>query len=746
MSDHLTETLRLSIAGMMCAGCVSAVETALQSVGGVETATVNLAERTALVKGSPDETALVQAVRQAGFDAAVMRGRKAEAEKEAFEQQQYRQLWQRTWAAGLAGGFLFIADMLLGVLPSMHGSGRWFWLGVSLVTLAIMLYSGGHFFKGAWQQLKHRSSNMDTLIALGTGTAWLYSTLVVLFPSQFPSLAHHAYFESALVIIAFINFGHALEMRARGRTSQAIKNLMNLQPPMARVVRNGIEQDLPLEEVGLQETLRVRAGERIPLDGTVLEGESYVDEAMLTGESLPMHKQAGDNVTGGTMNNSGTFLMQVSHIGADTVLAHIIERVREAQSSKPAIARLVDKIAAVFVPIVVSIALLTFVLWYWLGPEPVLGYALVASMTVVVIACPCALGLATPIAIIAGVGKAAQHGILIRNGDALQQTAALDTIVLDKTGTLTQGKPIIQSIIPASDYSDDNVLQLAASLEKGSDHPLAQALRSAAQQRHLTDLTITEFQNVSGYGVQANYQQQTYWLGNVRWMQQQNIALTDWQNTLNQLETQAQTPVFLATHQKIIALFGIADPLKTDAQASIQALQEQGLKVVMLSGDCQAVANHVAQQLSIQQVYAEMLPETKLQTIETLQQQGRKVAMVGDGINDAPALARANVGFAIGAGTDVAMAAADVTLIGSSLQGIARAITISKATVRTIHQNLLGAFIYNVLAIPVAAGILYPFTGLLLNPMIAGAVMALSSVTVVANANRLTRLTVDKNN
>ncbi|WP_020396801.1 heavy metal translocating P-type ATPase [Thiolinea disciformis] len=732
--------LRLSIAGMMCAGCVKAVETALSSVSGVEQAMVNLAERTALVKGCPNESELVQAVRKAGFDAAIMRGRQADTEKEAFERAQYKQLWQRTGVAGLAGGFLFIADMLLGILPSMHGSGHWFWLGVSLVTLAIMVYSGGHFFKGAWQQLKHRSSNMDTLIALGTGTAWLYSTLVVLFPAQFPSLAHHAYFESALVIIAFINFGHALEMRARGQTTQAIKSLMNLQPPMALTIRNGVEIELPLEEVGLQETLRVRAGERIPLDGSVLEGETYVDESMLTGEPLPVHKQTGDTVTGGTMNSSGTFLMKVSHIGADTVLAQIIERVREAQSSKPAIAQLADKIASVFVPLVVSIALLTFVLWYWLGSDPKLGYALVASMTVIVIACPCALGLATPIAIIAGVGKAAQHGILIRNGDALQQAASLDTIVLDKTGTLTQGKPQVQSILPASSYDANTVLQLAASLEQGSDHPLAQALRSSAHQAGLNDLTITDFHNSSGYGVHAKYQQQTYYLGNVRLMEAQHLSLTEWQSALQNLEQQAQTPVFLATQQQIIALFGLADPPKLDAKTSIAALQDQGLNVIMLSGDRQAVANQVAQQLGIKTVYADMLPETKLQTIEKLQQQRHKVAMVGDGINDAPALARANVGLAIGAGTDVAIAAADVTLIGGSLQGIARAITISKATVRTIHQNLFGAFIYNIIAIPVAAGVLYPFTGVLLNPMIAGAVMALSSVTVVANANRLTRL------
>ncbi len=740
------QTIRLSVTGMMCAGCVSSVETALQSVQGVTQADVNLAERTAMVSGHFDPAAVVKSVKAAGYTAAIMQGYTAEEEKEAHEQQQYQHLWKRVWVAGIPGAFLMVGDMVLGILPGMDGSGRWFWLFTGLVTLAVMAYSGGHFYKGAWQQLKHRSSNMDTLIALGTGTAWLYSMLVVLFPDAVPSLARHAYFEAALVIIALVSFGNALEMRARGRTSAAIKSLMKLQPPVAHVIRNGQELDLPLEEVGLEETLRVRAGETVPLDGKVLEGQSHVDESMLTGESVPVAKNAGDEVTGGTLNGSGSFLMQVSHIGADTVLAQIIDMIRKAQSSKPPIARLVDKVASVFVPVVVSIAILTFVLWYWLGPEPSLSYALVTSMTVLVIACPCALGLATPIAIIAGVGKAAQSGILIRNGEALQLAAKLDTIVLDKTGTITQGKPTLNTIHVANGQDADHLLQISTSLERGSEHPLGATIRAAAKDKGLADLPVEGFSAIAGHGVQASVEGNTFFIGNTRLMQQQKLSLDDWQPRLKELDQQGQTPVFLADEKQVLALFGIADAIKDDAVESIRRLQQQGLEVIMLTGDRREVAGHIARQVGIQALHAEVLPADKSQIVADLQAQNKKVAMVGDGVNDAPALAQADIGIAIGAGTDVAIAAADITLMGSSLRGIADAITISKATNRNIWQNLFGAFVYNSLGIPVAAGVLYPFFGLLLNPMIAGAAMAMSSVTVVTNANRLSRLSLPNQN
>lgn len=731
-----TGTTRLSIADMSCASCVRTIETALQGVAGVTQANANLADRTAWVKGKTNPEQLVQAVQKVGYNAVVLHGEHGEDDMMAHQHEHAKHLWRKAWVAGVLGGGLLLAD-LLGLLPAVEGEGRLFWGIISLLTLATMIYAGGHYFVGAWKLLTHGSSNMDTLIALGTGTAWLYSTLVVLFPESVPSLARHAYFEAALVIIALVNFGSALEMRARGNASAAIKQLMKLQPPIAHVVRAGKEVELPLEQVVVQDQLRVRPGETIPLDGKVVEGNSYVDESMLTGESQPVAKTTGDTVTGGTLNTSGTFLMQVQHVGADTVLARIVELIHEAQSSKPAIARLVDKVASVFVPSVVAIAVITFLIWYGWGPSPSISYALVTSMTVLVIACPCALGLATPISVITGIGKAAQYGILIRNGEALQQAAKLDTVVLDKTGTITQGKPILNAIYPVEGQYSEQILRLAASLEHGSEHPLAKAIQEAAQAKGVKLLLVRDFQAIAGQGVRGVCEDKTYWLGNTYLMEQQHIDFKPLQSQIGKFAAQGQTPVILASEQQALAVLSIADVIKDDAKQSIQALQQQGLDVIMLTGDRAEVAKHIADEVGIGTVHANVLPQDKLQVIEQLQQAGHKVAMVGDGINDAPALARADVGIAIGAGTDVAMAAADITLIGNSLRGIAQAIAIAKATTRNIWENLFGAFIYNTLGIPIAAGILFPITGLLLNPMIAGAAMALSSVTVVTNANRL---------
>lgn len=739
-----TPAIRLSIAGMTCAGCISAVESALSSVSGVEQANVNLAERTAMVQGDVDPELLKKAVQEAGFDAEIMQGKSSEIEKEAHEEAQLKQLWKRVWVASIPGAALFISGMVLGVLPEVDGLGRLFWLVVGIITLGVIVYSAGYFYRRAWSQLKRGNSNMDTLIALGTGMAWLYSMLVVLIPETIPSLARHAYFEAALIIIALVSFGQVLEIRARNRTSEAIKSLMNRQPPIAHVIRNGKELDLSLEDIGLQETLRVRAGETIPLDGVLLEGSSRVDESMLTGESVTVEKKKGDTVTGGTLNGSGSFLMSVSHIGTDTVLSQIIEMIRQAQSSKPPIARMVDKVASIFVPVVVTIAIITFILWYWLGPEPSLSYAIVTAMTVLVIACPCALGLATPISIITGVGKAAQSGILVRNGESLQKIADVDTVILDKTGTITQGKPSLNVIHVAEKLTEGYCLQIAASLEQGSDHPLGLAIREAAQKKELEDLKFQGFETVVGHGVQAELDDKYWYLGNTRMMERKQLSLDGWAMALRELDSKGQTPIFLADDHSIHALFGVADAIKEDAKVAIEALQMQGLDVIMLTGDRQQVAEHIAQQVGIKHIHAEMLPADKSAVISKLQQSGHKVAMVGDGINDAPALALADVGIAIGAGTDVAIAASDITLVGSSLKGILKAIKVSKVTTRNIWQNLLGAFIYNALGIPVAAGVLYPFFGVLLNPMIAGAAMALSSVTVVMNANRLTLLDIDK--
>jgi Cu+-exporting ATPase len=731
------DTCRLSISGMSCAGCVATVENALKNVPGVTEAAVNFAEHTATVRGNVDPKALVAAVTASGYGATELRGAEDESEKEAAELAHYRALLRKFIAAGVVGLPLMLAE-LLGVMPMLDmPSGRVFWLVVGAVTLWVLIYAGGHFFRGAWKSFRAHNANMDTLIALGTGAAWVYSMLVVLFPDLVPSLARHAYFEAAAIIIALINLGQALEMRARGKTSEAIRRLIGLQPKTARVIRDGQELDIPISEVGLDETLRVRPGEKIPVDGVIIEGHSSVDESMLTGEPMPVEKKTGDDVTGGTFNKSGSFLFQAKHIGADTALARIIEMVRRAQSTKPAIGRLADKISAVFVPSVLIIAVITFLAWFNLGPEPKLSYMLVATMTVLIIACPCALGLATPISIMVGVGKAAEYGILIRNGEALQQAGKLTTIVLDKTGTVTEGQPAVTTLLPVAGWDESKLLSVAASIETGSEHPLAEAIVSAAKTRQLETSSASDFQAITGHGVSATVDGKKVLFGNARLMARHKIDLGNLAARAEELAARAQTPMFLAVDGVAAGIVAVADPIKPDSKAAIARLHAIGLKVVMITGDNRATADAVAREVGLDEVMAEVLPGDKADKVTALQQRGEIVGMVGDGINDAPALAQADVGYAIGTGTDVAIESADVTLMRGSLHGVADAIAISRATVRNIKQNLFGAFIYNVLGIPVAAGVLYPFTGLLLNPIIAGAAMAMSSVTVVSNANRL---------
>jgi Cu+-exporting ATPase len=727
--------LRLSIGGMSCAGCVAGVETALRSVAGVTAASVNFVEHTALVEGRVNAAALVQAVTAAGYEAAVLTDGDATAEKEAAEFAYYRRLLRRALVAALVGGPLFVAG-LAGVLPPLNTpGGRLFWLLAGLATLGVLIYSGGHFFSGTRKSFRAHNANMDTLIAMGTGSAWLYSMAVVIQPDLVPTLAQHAYFEAAAIIIALINFGAALEMRARGRTSEAIKRLIGLQPKMARVLRNGEELDVSIDSVGLDETLRVRPGERIAVDGIVIEGHSSVDESMLTGEPLPVAKQKGDEVVGGTINVSGSFLFQAKRIGSQTVLARIVEMVRQAQSSKPAIGRLADRVAAIFVPAVLIIAVVTLLLWLNLYPDA--SYALVASMTVLIIACPCALGLATPMSIMVGVGKAAEYGVLIRNGEALQQSGRLTTVVLDKTGTVTAGRPSVTTVIALGDWDESRLLAFAASVETGSEHPLAAAIIDAAQLPSDASLPVADFEAITGKGVSASVDGRRILLGNQRLMQDNHIDCHAVVAQLLKLAALAQTPMLLAIDEQLAGIIAVSDPVKPDSKAAIRRMHVIGLKVVMITGDHQATADAVAAEVGIDEVMAEVLPQHKADRVAALQQRGEVVAMVGDGINDAPALARSDVGFAIGGGTDVAIESADITLMRDSLHGVVDALLISRATLRNIHQNLFGAFFYNALGIPVAAGILFPVMGVMLNPMLAGAAMALSSLTVVSNANRL---------
>ncbi|MGW8247153.1 MAG: heavy metal translocating P-type ATPase [Acidiferrobacterales bacterium] len=737
MSTAATEPLRLSISGMSCAGCVATVEEALKNTPGVEQASVNFAEHTASVTGHVNADELIHAVEAAGYGAAELKSAADEKEKEAAEFQHYRKLLRMSAVAGVVGAPLMISGWF-GLMPGMEsGLERGFWFGIGLITLFVLYYSGRHFFIGAWKTFRNHNANMDTLIALGTGSAWVYSMAITMFPHVVPSLARHAYFEAATIIIALINFGSALEMRARGKTSEAIKRLIGLQPKTARVIRDGIEQDIPIEEVGLDETLRVRPGEKIAVDGRVIDGHSTVDESMLTGEPIPVTKQVGDDVVGGTINKSGSFLFVATRIGKDTALAQIIEMVRKAQNAKPAIGRLADRIAAVFVPSVMIIAAVTFLAWFNFGPEPRLSYMLVTTMTVLIIACPCALGLATPISIMVGVGKAAEFGVLIRNGDSLQQSGKLTTIVLDKTGTITAGRPEVTDVVALSTLDEDKLLSYAAAIESGSEHPLAEAVVQAAKARGITIAEVKDFEAISGQGVRATVDGQTLLLGNARLMRGNGISVEPVQVEFDALAGQAKTPIYLAVGNQLAGLLAIADPIKPDSVDAIKRLKALGLKIVMLTGDTQATADAVAHQVGVDETIAQVLPGDKASRVAELQQKGETVAMVGDGINDAPALARADVGFAIGTGTDVAIESADITLMRGSLHGVADAIGISRATVRNIKQNLFGAFIYNSLGIPIAAGILFPLMGILLNPIIAGAAMAMSSVTVVSNANRL---------
>ena len=728
----------LAITGMSCAGCVTAVETALRGVPGVAEAQVNFADRTAQVTARVPAVTLIQAVRAAGYDAAELRDEaSADAEREAAEEIHHRRLIRNTVVAGALAAPLMVAEMV-GWLPALATpAGQMFWIATGLLTLAAMVYSGGHFFTGAWRQFRHHNANMDTLIALGTGSAWFYSMLVALFPASVPSLARHAYFEAAVVIIALVNLGSTLESRARGKTSAAIRRLLGLRPKTARLIEGDQERDVPIETLGVGALIRVRPGEKIPVDGAIVTGHSTVDEAMLTGEPLPVVKQPGDPVTGGTVNQTGGFVFRATRVGTDTVLAHIIASVRQAQNSKPPIGRLADRVAALFVPSVLIVAVLAALAWFNFGPEPRIGYMLVTTLTVLIIACPCALGLATPISIMVGVGKAAEYGILIRDGAALQRAGQLTTIVLDKTGTVTTGRPTVTAVIVQPGFDETEVFRLAAGLEAGSEHPLAQAILDAARDRGLAIPAVERFAAIAGHGASGAVENRVLLAGNRRLLEEHGIDATPLHADAERLAAQGQTPVFVAVDGRAAGLLAIADPLKPDSIAAIARLRELGLRVVLLTGDHVATARAIATQAGIETVFAEVLPTAKADVIAGLQADGAVVGMVGDGINDAPALARADVGLAMGGGTDIAIESAGITLARGSLHGVADAIAISRATLGNIRQNLVGAFLYNTLGIPLAAGALYPATGLLLDPMLAGAAMALSSFTVVSNANRL---------
>ncbi|NJC89401.1 MAG: cadmium-translocating P-type ATPase [Desulfuromonas sp.] len=750
--------VEIPLTGMHCASCAARIEKALSASPGVVSAAVNFATARATVQFEPARTsvaALQAVVRGLGFDVLEMEaeGSAPEALHDAEEQRRLEDYARQRRHFLLAllltvpVAVLAMAGHLVPALREAFDFPARPWIELALTT-PVLFWAGREFFTGAWAAARHRAADMNTLVAIGTLSAYLYSLAATVAPGWFAAATGHAghagpvgvYYEVAAIIVTLILMGRLLEARARSRTSGAIRALMDLAPKLARVERDGREQDIPAAELRVGDVVLVRPGEKVPVDGTVIDGRSTVDESMLTGEPLAVTKQPGDAVIGATLNKSGAFRLRATKVGRDTVLQQIIRLVQQAQGSKAPIQRLADVIAGYFVPVVICLAIATFVVWFDVAPtEGRLTMALITFVSVLIIACPCALGLATPTAIMVGTGRGAQSGILIKGGEALETAHRLTTVVLDKTGTITRGAPAVTDII-AVGMTDDELLRLAAAAEAGSEHPLGEAIVHSARERGLDRLKASDFQAISGYGIEATVEGRTVLLGTALLLRERGMT-TD-EASARKLAEEGKTPVFAAVDGRPAGIIAIADPVKEGAQAAIAKLHALDLEVIMLTGDHRDTAEAIARQVGVDRVVAEVLPDGKEEEIRKLQAQGKVVAMVGDGINDAPALARADVGIAMGSGTDVAMEAADITLVKGDLHGVAASIALSRATIRNIRQNLFFAFIYNVLGIPLAAGVFYPLTGWLLSPVIASLAMALSSVSVVSNALRLRGFTV----
>jgi len=746
------ETTQLGIEGMHCASCVARVERELHSVPGVLSASVSLSSEEARVSYAPaavEVAQLEQAVERAGYHAHEKTEQPAEddlALQDRDRSREYRTLMRKFWfSAAVAVPVLVLSNAWM--VPGLkdvswlargsHGL-YWVWRGLALLTLPVLLWAASQFYTSAWQALRHRGANMHTLIATGITAAYLYSLVAVTDPGIFPAEKYaEVYFDVVAVVTALVVLGLALELKAKGRSSEAIRKLVGLQAKTARVIRDGAEVDVPVDEVVVGDVLAVRPGEKVPVDGVIVSGESSLDESMVTGESLPVDKAPGDEVIGATINKTGAFRFRATKVGKDTALASIVRMVGDAQATKLPIQRIVDQVAGVFVPAVIIVALSAFVAWYDLGPTPAFSYAVIVAVTVLIIACPCALGLATPTSLTVGMGKGAEHGVLFRGGDALQAARRLDTIVLDKTGTITWGKPALTDVVTAPHFGEDEVLAVAAAVEHSSEHPLAQAIVDGAAERGLGLAEPERFSAIPGHGVEAQVAGRAVLLGNRKLMTDHDIPIDTLDEAASTLAADGKTPMYLALDGVVAGLIAVADTIKPDSVAAISRLRALGLEVAMITGDNQATAQAIARQVGVDRVLAEVLPQDKAHEVHKLQLEGKRVGMVGDGINDAPALTQADVGFAIGTGTDVAIEASDVTLVGGSLQSVVTAVEISRATIRNVKQNLLGAFVYNSAGLPIAAGVFYPLTGLLLSPLIASAAMAFSSVTVVSNANRL---------
>ena len=748
------EDIILPVSGMTCASCVSKITAALKGVEGVVSATVNLAAETAditYLPGAATVDDLVGAVRGAGYGAEVpARGEDAAERRERAKKAELSRLKVRFVFAAVVSVLVTLLEMGGGHIPVIPA-----FLRNNLILLAlatpVQFWSGAQFYRGAIASARHRTTDMNTLIAMGTTAAYIYSMAVSVFPGFFTSrgFGTGTYFDTSTAIIALILLGRLLEMRARGRTGEAIKKLIGLQAKTARVVRDGAEADIPLEDVRRGDIVVVRPGEKVPVDGVVLEGSSSIDESMISGEPIPAVKKPGDTVIGATINRTGSFRFKATLVGKDSTLAQIIKMVEQAQGGKPPIARLADLVASYFVPIVIVIAALTFAIWYFLGPEPSFTYALLNFIAVLIIACPCAMGLATPTSIMVGTGKGAENGILIRGGESLETAHKLNVVVLDKTGTLTKGEPSLTDIVTipgtAGHKGPDGekaLLFYASSAEGGSEHPVGEAIVKGARDRGIEPAKAEGFEAIPGHGISAKIDGRTVLIGNRKFLNDRGMATSALDFEAEKLSDEGKTTVYVAVDAKAAGLLAVADTLKENSKEAVAAFKKMGLEVVIITGDNRRTAAAIGRQVGVERVIAEVLPEDKAREVKKLQDEGKIVAMVGDGINDAPALAQADVGIAIGTGTDVAMEASDITLIGGDLRAIVTAIALSRATIRNIKQNLFWAFFYNVMLIPVAAGVLYPFFGILLNPMFAAAAMGLSSVTVVTNALRLKRFSM----
>lgn len=737
-----TVDISIRVDGMTCASCVRRVELALSKVPGVVSASVNLATNKATVRYVPEMTGVAQlkrAIVDAGYEVP-------EAEAQAGTTKRAPRTETQTLKQRLMISAILTILVMLGSMPDLIPAIKTIptqlrFIVLLALTIPVQFWAGWRFYRGAFKAARHRTTDMNTLVAVGTSVAFLYSVAVTFFPAFFAvqGLQKSVYYDTAAVIITLILLGRYLEAQAKGRASDAIKRLLGLQPKTGRVVRDGREVDIPIEDIRAGDTVIVRPGEKLPVDGVITGGHSSVDESMITGESLPVEKQAGDEVIGATINKTGAFSFTATKVGSETALAQIVRLVEEAQGSKAPIQRLADIVASYFVPIVLTIALITFIIWLIFGPQPSFTPALLSFIAVLIIACPCSLGLATPTAIMVGTGQGAQNGILIRDAQALENAHKIDTIVLDKTGTLTQGTPVVTDVISVNNFDEADILRLAASAERHSEHPLGEAIVAKARESHVQFTETDEFESLTGRGIRALINGKSVLLGNLRLMQEHTISLDGLADRALSLSEQGKTPMYLAVDGRVAGIVAVADVLKPHSSAAVAKLREMGLTVAMITGDNERTAQAIAREVGVDKVLAEVLPVDKAKEVKRLQNTGHVVAMVGDGINDAPALAQADIGISIGTGTDVAIEASDITLISGDIQGLVTAIALSRRTLKTIYQNLFWAFFYNVILIPVAAGALYPIWGIRLDPMYAAAAMAFSSVSVVSNSLRLRR-------